>query len=126
MQVYCRVTNPWDLNKVKPGEIDKKTGELKRQKALYVVVLLGTHYSLDHVLEIAYPSLSSIGSRVMKKDVDALESVSLYAFVGMPNAWDSASLTTELQVKLEKHEEWMMRNIPSGYNAMQFADTEFP
>lgn len=126
LQVYCRVTNPWDLNKVKPGEIDKKTGELKRQKALYVVVLLGTHYSLDHVLEIAYPSLSSIGSRVMKKDVDALESVSLYAFVGMPNAWDSVSLTAKLQFELEKHEEWMMRNISSGYNAMQFADTEFP
>jgi hypothetical protein len=58
--------------------------------------------------------------------VDALESVALYAFVGLPNAWDSFSLTSKLQVDLEKHEEWMMKNIRSGYNAMQFAGSEFP
>eukprot|EP00956_Cyclotella_meneghiniana_P034030 scaffold101125_cov66-Cyclotella_meneghiniana.AAC.2 len=126
LQVYARISNPWDLSKVKSGEVDKKTGELRRQKALFVSVLLGTRYTLEHVLEIAYPSLSSIGSMVRKKDVDALESVSLFAFVGLPNARDSISLTASLQVDLEKHEEWMNRNVKSGYNAMQFAGTEFP
>jgi lipocalin len=58
--------------------------------------------------------------------VDALESVALYAFVGLPNAWDLFSLTSKLQADLEKHEEWMMKNIRSGYNAMQFAGSEFP
>ena len=126
LQVYARITNPWDLIKVRPGEVDKKTGELKRQKALYVVVLLGTHFSLDHVLELAYPSLSAIGSQARKKDVDALESVGLYAFVGLPNAWDSLSMTLKLQVELEKYEEWMMKNLTSGYNGMQHAGSEFP
>jgi hypothetical protein len=126
LQVYARISNPWDLVKVKPGEVDKKTGELKRQKALFVSVLLGSRYSLEHVLELAYPSLSAIGSQVRKKDVDALESVSLYAFVGLPNAWDSASLTSKLQADLEAHEEWMFKNVRSGYNAAQFAGTEFP
>jgi hypothetical protein len=106
--------------------VDKKTGELKRQKALFVSVLLGSRYSLEHVLELAYPSLSAIGSQVRKKDVDALESVSLYAFVGLPNAWDSASLTSKLQVDLEAHEELMFKNVRSGYNAAQFAGTDFP
>ncbi len=74
LQVYARISNPWDLAKVKLGEVDKKTGDLKRQKALFVSILLGTRYTLEHVLEIAYPSLSAIGSQVRKKDVDALES----------------------------------------------------
>jgi hypothetical protein len=126
LQVYARISNPWDLAKVKLGEVDKKTGDLKRQKALFVSILLGTRYTLEHVLEIAYPSLSAIGSQVRKKDVDALESVALHAFVGLPNAWDSISLTASLQVNLEKHEEWMNLNVKSGYNAMQFAGTEFP
>jgi hypothetical protein len=126
LQVYARISNPWDLAKVKLGEVDKKTGDLKRQKALFLSILLGTRYTLEHVLEIAYPSLSAIGSQVRKKDVDALESVALHAFVGLPNAWDSISLTASLQVNLEKHEEWMNRNVKSGYNAMQFAGTEFP
>jgi hypothetical protein len=56
LQVYARISNPWDLVKVKLGEIDKKLGEIKRQKALYVSVLLGTRYSLEHVLELVYPS----------------------------------------------------------------------
>jgi hypothetical protein len=67
LQVYARISNPWDLIKVKPGELDKKTGELKRQKALFVSVLLGTRFALEHVLEIAYPSLSAIGSQVRKR-----------------------------------------------------------
>ena len=125
-QVYVRITNPWDLQKVKPGELDRKTGELKKQKALYVAVLIGSKFSLDHVLEISYPSLSAFGCQIRRKDVDALESTTLYAFVGLPNEWDSFSLTAKLKQDLEKHEEWMQGNVKSGYNAMQHAGTEFP
>ena len=102
-----------------------KTGELKKQKHLYVVVLVGSKFSLDHVLELAYPSLSTIGCQARKKDVDALESSSLFAFVGLPNDWDSVSLTTKLTNDLERHEEWMQANVKSGFNARQFMGTEF-
>jgi hypothetical protein len=111
---------------VRPGEIDHKTGEFKRQKALYVVALVGSRYTLDHVLEISYPSIAAMGSQVKRKDVDALESVSLYAFVGIPNDWDSISFTAALSKDLEKHEEWMQGNVKSGFNAMQYAGSEFP
>jgi hypothetical protein len=84
-QVHCQITNPWDLQKVKLGDIDLKTGDLKKQKGLYVVVLVGLQFTLKHVLEICFPSLSAIGAQVWKKDVDALESSLLYAFVGLPN-----------------------------------------
>eukprot|EP00956_Cyclotella_meneghiniana_P020311 scaffold35605_cov41-Cyclotella_meneghiniana.AAC.6 len=40
--------------------------------------------------------------------------------------WDSTSLTTKLKIDLEKHEEWMQGNVKSGYNAMQYAGSEFP
>eukprot|EP00956_Cyclotella_meneghiniana_P039509 scaffold172879_cov114-Cyclotella_meneghiniana.AAC.1 len=125
-QIYARITNPWDLQKVKPGEIDRKTGELRKQKSLYVAVLVGSKFSLDHVLEISYPSLSAIGCQIRRKDVDALESTTLYAFVGLPNEWDSVSLTSKVKLDLEKHEEWMQGNVKSGYNAMQYAGSEFP
>lgn len=125
-QIYARITNPWDLQKVCPGEINKKTGELKRQKSLYAAALVGSKFSLDHVLEISYPLLSAIGSQVRRKDVDALESTTLYAFVGLTNEWDSVSLTTKLKLDLEKHEKWMQGNVKSNYNAMQHAGTEFP
>jgi hypothetical protein len=125
-QIYARITNPWDLQKVRPGEINKKTGELKVQKSLYVAALVGSRYTLDHVLEISYPSLSALGCQVRRKDVDALESATLYAFVGLPNDWDSTSLTVKLKHDLERHEEWMQGNVKSGYNAMQHAGTEFP
>eukprot|EP00956_Cyclotella_meneghiniana_P007755 scaffold10339_cov41-Cyclotella_meneghiniana.AAC.11 len=125
-QIYVRITNPWDLQKVKPGEIDRKTGELRKQKSLYVATLVGSKFSLDHVLEISYPSLSAIGCQIRRKDVDALESTTLYAFVGLPNEWDSFSLTAKLKADLEKHEEWMQGNVKSGYNAMQHAGSEFP
>eukprot|EP00956_Cyclotella_meneghiniana_P035674 scaffold116951_cov42-Cyclotella_meneghiniana.AAC.2 len=125
-QIYARITNPWDLQKVKPGELDKKTGELKKQKSLYVAALVGSKFSLDHVLEISYPSLSAIGCQIRKKDVDALESTTLYAFVGLPNEWDSFSLTSKITLDLEKHEEWMQGNVKAGYNAIQHAGTEVP
>jgi hypothetical protein len=121
-QEYCRITNPWDLQKVKPGEIDKKTGEIKKQKGLYVVVLMGSQFSL----EISYLSLSAIGSQVRRKDVDALESSLLFAFVGLPNDWDSESMTAMLSLELAKHEEWMQGNVKRGYNAIQFSGVEFP
>jgi hypothetical protein len=126
MQLYARISNPWDLKKVRQGEIDLKTGELKKQKHLYVVVLVGSKFSLDHVLELAYPSLSTIGCQARKKDVDALESSSLFAFVGLPNDWDSVSLTTKLTKDLERHEEWMQANVKFGFNARQFMGTKFP
>lgn len=88
--------------------------------------MVGSKFSLDHVLEISYPSLAAIGCQVRRKDVDALESTTLYAFVGLPNEWDSTSMTTQLRLDLEKHEEWMQGNVKSGYNAMQHSGTEFP
>jgi hypothetical protein len=90
------------------------------------VALVGSWYTLDHVLEISYPSIAALGSQVKRKDVDALESVSLYAFVGIPNDWDSISFTAALSKDLEKHEEWMQGNVKSGFNAMQYAGSEFP
>jgi hypothetical protein len=61
-----------------------------------------------------------------KKDVDALESSSLFAFVGLPNDWDSVSLTTKLSKDLERHEEWMQANVKSGFDARQYMGKEFP
>ena len=101
MQTYAWISNPWDLVKVRPGEVDRRTGKLKHQKTLYVTILLGSRYTLDHLLEISNPSLSVIGSQVRRKDVDALESVTLYALIGLPNEWDSVSLTAKLQADLE-------------------------
>jgi hypothetical protein len=126
MQLFARISNPWDLKKVRPGEIDLKTGDLKKQKHLYVVVLVGSRFLLDHVLELSYPSLAAIGCQAKQKDVDALESSSLFSFVGLPNDWDSVSLTIKLQKDLERHEEWMQANVKAGYNARQFMGTVFP
>lgn len=72
------------------------------------MVLVGSTFSLDHVLEISMPSLSATGLSVRKKDVDALESSTLAAFVGLPNEWDPVSTGTKLEKELEKHEEWRM------------------
>ena len=47
MQVYAKITNPWDLRKLHPSELDSKTGQLKKQKALYLVFLVGMKYTLD-------------------------------------------------------------------------------
>lgn len=126
LQVYACITNPWDLQKVHPSKVDKMIGELKYQKALCVLVLLCSKFTLKHLLELSYPSLSAIGSQVCRKEVDALESMALHAFVGLTNGWDSVSLTSKLQSDLEKHEEWMQGNAKSGFNALQFVDTEFP
>lgn len=90
------------------------------------MVLVGSRFSLDHVLELSYPSLAAIGCQAKQKDVDALESSSLFSFVGLPNDWDSVSLTIKLQKDLERHEEWMQANVKAGYNARQFMGTVFP
>jgi hypothetical protein len=37
---YTSLDNPWDLKKVLPGETDLKTGEEKKQKVVYITVLL--------------------------------------------------------------------------------------
>jgi hypothetical protein len=123
MQLYARISNLWDLKKVCSGEIDLKTGELKKQKKhLYVVVLVGSKFSLDHVLELIYPSLAAIGCHAKKKDIDidAHESLSLYAFV--------VSLTTKLTKDLERHEEWMQANarlqIPVSFRSAKPAESE--
>lgn len=91
-----------------------------------MVVLVGSKFTLDHIIEVSFPSLSVIGCQAKRKDVDALESSSLFAFVGLPNDWDSVSLTNKLQKDLERHEEWIQANVKTGYNARQFMETEFP
>lgn len=126
LQVWARITNPWDLKKVRPGEIDNRSGKEKKQKSMYVVVLMGSRYTPEHVLEISFPSLAAIGLTAKKKDVDALESLPLYAIAGIPNEWDADALGSYLFSELEKHEEWMQGNIKSGYNASEFSGEVFP
>ena len=125
LQSWAKVTNPWDFRKVKPGETDKDGNE-KKQKGLYINILVGTKYSLEHVLEMANPSLSSIGCYVKRKDVDSLDSTSVKAFVGIPNEWDEESMTELLQEELEKHEEWMQGNVKHGFTAKQYMGHPMP
>jgi hypothetical protein len=126
MQLYAQLSNPWDVKKVKPGEINQKTGKLKVQKALYYVSLMGTKYDLDHVIKMSYPSISALGCNIRKKDVDALDSATMYGFVGLPNEWDSRAMTAKLYNELERHEEWMQGNVKAGYTAIQHAGEPFP
>jgi hypothetical protein len=126
MQMYAKNTNPWDAKRLKPGEINPKTGQLKQQRALYYVCLIGTKYSLDHVLQLSFASVSALGCSIRRKDVDALDTLTIYGFVGLPNEWDSLAMTNKLHEELSKHEEWMQGNVKLGYTAIQYAGSELP
>ena len=84
-QSWGKVTNPWDLRKLRPGEIDPKTQELKKQKAIYVTVLIGSRLALDHLLDISTASLNWAGASARRKDVDVLDSQTICSLVGIPN-----------------------------------------
>ena len=56
---YLSISNYEDLKKVMPGEMDWKTNQPRKQKAVYCTALLGTTYSLDYVLSMTTTSLSS-------------------------------------------------------------------
>lgn len=125
-QAYGKVGNPWDLRKIRQGEVDKKTGQSKKQKAIWCTVLCGSRFALDHVLEISTASLNAASIFVRKKDVDALDSATAGFFVGVPNSWCPLAMAHILAVQLPKHEEWMQGNVKHSYDASQFMGEEFP
>ena len=124
-QVYGKVSNPWDLRKVRQGETDNR-GNPRRQKTIYVTVLCGTKFSLDHVMEISTASLNAAGIFVRRKEVDALDTNTICMLVGLPNCWDSTSLAQILNKELPKHEEWMQGNVHHSYNAREHMGEVFP
>ena len=125
LQSWVKVTNPWDNRVVKPGETDRN-GHEKKQKGLYITILVGSRYSLDHILEMIQPSLQAQNCWVKRKEVDTLDSYSVKSFVGIPNEWDEVSFTALLQNELEKHEEWMQANVRHGFCARKYSGVVFP
>jgi hypothetical protein len=123
---YLKVGNPWDLKKIFPGEVDYNTGEARKQKAVYCTILLGTYYDLEYVLTMASMSLGALGIYIRRKDVDALDSRTLYALAAVHPSWDPVSVGSRLQKVLELHEEWMQGNKTFGYDAKEFMGSPFP
>jgi hypothetical protein len=60
---YVSLDNPWDLKKVLPGQTDPKTGQEKKQKAIYITVLLGSRYAFTHIFQIG-GSIPKFGGNV--------------------------------------------------------------
>jgi hypothetical protein len=83
---YVSLDNPWDLKKVLPGQTDSKTGLEKRQKAIYITVLLGSRYAFTHIFQICFSSLAARGYYVKHKDVDALQTKSILGMMGTPRS----------------------------------------
>ena len=124
-QSWGKITNPWDLAKVRQGDMDRRTGEQKKQKSIYVTILLGSRLSLDHLLEVSTSSLNSAGLYLRKKEVDALDTQTIYSVVGIPNDWCCNTLTDMLNDALSRHEEWMQGNCKGSYDASEFMGEEW-
>lgn len=123
---HCNIDNPWDLRVVASGEIDPKTNRQRTYKSIYTTVLMGSKYELDHILQLAVPSLANHNVQSKRKEVDALKSKTLYALVGVPLDFDSLAICRRLTANLGKHEEWMQGNVTYGYNAREYCGEVLP
>lgn len=122
---YISVDNPWDLSKVWEGQMDRN-GAQKKQRKVTVQLLVGTHFSLQHVLQLATTSLASSGIFLKKKEVDVLRSRTHFGLGGVSSDWDPKCVGERLASCLAQHEEWMQGNIRHGYDARDYTGSEFP
>jgi hypothetical protein len=123
---WYSIDNPWELRTINPGEMDNRTGRERTYKSIFITVLMGSKFDLDHVLQLALPTLASKNVQVKRKDVDALKSKTLFLIMGSPLDFDPLAVCRCLHEALAKHEEWMQGNITYGYNAREYAGLELP
>ena len=123
---WVRIDNPWELRTINPGEMDNRTGQQRTYKSIFITVLMGSKFDLDHILQLALPTLASRNVQVKRKDVDALKSKTLFLIMGSPLDFDALAVCRRLHEALAKHEEWMQGNITHGYNAREYAGSELP
>jgi hypothetical protein len=114
---WVSIDNPWELRTINPGEMDNRTGQQRTYKSIFITVLMGSKFDLDHILQLALPTLASRNVQVKRKDVDALKSKTLFLIMGSPLDFDALAVCRRLHEALAKHEEWMQGNITHGYNA---------
>jgi hypothetical protein len=69
---HCNIDNSWDLRVISQGEIDPKNNRQRTYKSIYTTVLMGSKYELDHILQLAVPSLANHNVQAKRKEVDAL------------------------------------------------------
>ena len=123
---FVQVSNSWDMVKIDDGQIDKKTGNPKKPKAVYVTVRVYTRYTLQFVIDKVAPAMAKLNGSFRKKDMEALASRTLCAIVGTANGWEGTSLLARLWPEVEKHEEWIQGNVKDGYTAQDYLGTPLP
>jgi hypothetical protein len=116
---WCNIDNLWEHRTINPGEIDNKTGHGRTYKSIFVTVLMGLKIELSHILRLAIPSLASKNVQVKQKEVDALQSKTLFFIVGAPLDFDPLAVCRRLHEYMAKHEEWMQGNVKHGFSAQE-------
>jgi hypothetical protein len=57
---FVQVRNSWDMVKIEDGQIDKKTGNPKKPKAVYASVRVYTRYTLQFVIDKVAPAMAKL------------------------------------------------------------------
>ena len=47
---WVSIDNPWELRTINPGEMDNRTGQQRTYKSIFITVLMGSKFDLDHIL----------------------------------------------------------------------------